>query len=78
MPGQDGFAVLEWLHQRPCPHLKIAVLADSSGIIYRSEALTLGANYFFGKCSGVDALAEMVKWLQHDMLGGGEDQGNAP
>jgi DNA-binding NarL/FixJ family response regulator len=69
MPGRDGFAVLEWLQEHHFPHLKIAVLADSSGIAYRSEALVLGANYFFGKCSKMDELADMVRWLQHDMLG---------
>ncbi len=68
MPGVDGFAVLEWLQQHPLPYLKIVVRTDSSGIAYHSEAIALGAHYFFPKHSKLDELAGMLLKLQQDLL----------
>jgi len=69
MPGKDGFEVLEWLQRHHFPRLKIAVLADSSGLAYRSEALTSGANWFFSKHASSNELGLAVKRLQDELLG---------
>jgi CheY-like chemotaxis protein len=70
MPGMDGFAVLEWLQRHRVPRLKIAVLTDSSGIAYRAEALSQGADYFFAKHSGMAELAEILGQLERETAGG--------
>ncbi len=68
MPQMDGFQVLEWLQKHPFPHLKVAVLADSSGIAYRLEAMKMGAHFFHPKASGVAGMANAVEQLQREMV----------
>jgi CheY-like chemotaxis protein len=68
MPRMDGFQALEWLQKHPFPHLKVAVLADSSGIAYRSEAVKMGAHFFHPKVSGLAGLADAVEQLQREMV----------
>ena len=68
MPQVDGFQVLEWLQKHPFPHLKVAVIADSSGIAYRSEAMKMGAHFFYPKVSEPAGLANAVKQLQRELV----------
>jgi CheY-like chemotaxis protein len=68
MPQVDGFQVLEWLQKHPFPQLKVAVLADSSGIAYRSEAMKMGAHFFHPKVSEPAGLKKAVTELQQEMV----------
>jgi len=67
MPEKDGFQVLEWLQKRSFPGLKVAVLADSSGTAYRSEAIEMGAHWFLSKLGGAEGMAQAVRLLQAEM-----------
>lgn len=67
MPRLTGMEVLEWLRTHDFPHLKIAMMADSSGSIYRDKTIDLGAHHFFSKLSGTGQLVEMVKALEADL-----------
>jgi len=67
MPGLDGFQVLEWLQKHSFPGLKVAVLADSSGTAYRSDALEMGAHWFLSKLAGTEGMAHTVRLLQAEM-----------
>jgi CheY-like chemotaxis protein len=67
MPEMDGFQVLEWLQKRSFPGLKVAVLADSSGIAYRSDAIEMGAHYFLSKLAGTEGMAHALTQLQQEI-----------
>jgi len=67
MPQMDGFQVLEWLQRHPRPGLKVAVLADSSGIAYRSQAMELGAHFFYSKPIQATGLADAIKQFRDEM-----------
>jgi len=69
MPEMDGFQVLEWLQKRSFPGLKVAVLADSSGIAYRSDAIEMGAHYFLSKLAGTEGMAHALRQLQQEIDG---------
>jgi two-component system response regulator len=68
MPEMDGFQVLEWLQKHPRHGLKVAVLADSSGIAYRSQALELGADFFYSKPIRETGLADAIKRFREDRV----------
>ena len=67
MPRKGGLEVLEWLRNRPKGDFKVAVLADSSGTMFRSQALELGADYFFSKIAHGGEMAKMAGDLQSDL-----------
>ena len=67
MPRKGGLEVLEWLRTRPRAEYKVAVLADSSGTIFRSKALELGADYFFSKIAHGHEMIRLVEGLQSDL-----------
>jgi CheY-like chemotaxis protein len=67
MPRMTGMEVLEWLRGREFPHLRIAMMADSSGSIHRERTLDLGAHHFYSKLLGTGQLIEMVKALEADL-----------
>jgi len=67
MPEMDGFQVLEWLQKRSFPGLKVAVLADSSGTAYRSDAIEMCAHYFLSKLAGSDGMARTLRQLQQEI-----------
>lgn len=67
MPRITGMEVLEWLRTHDFPRLKIAMMADSSGAIYRERTLDLGVHRFYSKLSGTGELIEMVKALEADL-----------
>lgn len=67
MPRITGMEVLEWLRTHDFPRLKIAMMADSSGSIYRERTLDLGAHHFYSKLAGTEELVAMVKALEADL-----------
>ena len=64
MPFAGGIEVLRWLQTHPCPGLMVAVMADTSGTSLQSEALELGAHFFFSKLASHDELSVVVQTLQ--------------
>ncbi len=67
MPRKGGLEVLQWLRDQPKGGFKVAVLADSSGTTFRSQALDLGADYFFSKIAHGHEMEKMVQGLQKDL-----------
>jgi CheY-like chemotaxis protein len=68
MNRKGGRETLEWLKSHPVPNLKVAVLADSSGMQHQSHARELGADFFFSKTMGSAALNDVARTLQQTVL----------
>ena len=67
MPRVTGIAVLEWLATQKFPALKVAMLADSSAVMFKEQALDLGLKHFYPKSANLDDLIALVKRLQDEM-----------
>ena len=65
MPQMPGIKLLEWLRNQNFPSLKIAVLSDTSGGVYKEQALGMG-HHFYEKHS-INHLVEMVKKLRDEL-----------
>jgi CheY-like chemotaxis protein len=70
MPRRDGPDTLRWLRSHPRPEMKVAVLADSSGLASHGEARELGAHFFISKAKGYDTLLSALRNLERECLGG--------
>jgi len=73
MPGKDGFAVLQWIRQRPEEWHRLPVLMLTTSHDYREikRAYDLGANSFLVKPTGFEELVKLVDdtlsyWLSHN------------
>ena len=67
MPRMTGMEVLEWLRTHKLPHMRIAMMADSSGALHRDKTFELGAHHFYSKLSSTAELIEIVKALEADL-----------
>jgi len=74
MPRMTGIEVLEWLRAQKFPDLKVAMLADSSGSVFRTRAIDLGVDYFHSKSPELGELVHLVKDLQAKLRQGQEGQ----
>jgi CheY-like chemotaxis protein len=72
MPRMTGIEVLEWLASREFPSLRVAMLADSTAIVFKDQALRSGLSHFFPKTINPGELMEVVKKLQTEMEKGRE------
>ena len=70
MPRMTGIEVLEWLEKRDYPSLKIAMLADSSAILYKEKARSLGLQHFYSKVINPAELIQVVKTLEAELENG--------
>jgi len=70
MPRMTGIEVLEWLKTEKFPGLKVALLADSSSMIYKEKAESLGVKHFYSKLVNTDELVRMVIHLQAELDSG--------
>jgi len=72
MPRMTGIQVLEWLATQNLPSLKVAMLADSSSVIFGDKARQLGLKHFYPKTANLSELVEIVKKLQTELEAGRE------
>jgi DNA-binding NarL/FixJ family response regulator len=67
MPRMTGIKVLEWLATQIFPSMKVAVLADSSAVIFHDKATSLGLKHFYAKSHNLQNLVDVVKKLQAEL-----------
>jgi DNA-binding NarL/FixJ family response regulator len=60
MPGGSGFSLLNYLKEQNV-QTKVIILTNFSDGLYRSQAKTLGADYFFDKSTEFDRVLEVIK-----------------
>src|SRR5579872_5137830 len=68
MPRMTGIEVVEWLGEHDFPSMKVALLADSSSMIFRPKAREMGVRHFYSKFT--DELVQMVETLQTELESG--------
>ncbi|MDH3270227.1 MAG: response regulator [Gemmatimonadota bacterium] len=77
MPEVDGFAVLEWIRERPaaakCP---VVVLTSSEHPDHEERSLSLGAKAFYRKPPDLEELGGVVREIVEEWVGA--EQVNAP
>ena len=68
MPRVNGFEVLEWLQENPCPGLVVAVLSGSGYSDDVQEALNRGAHFFHSKELGSGRQLIALKALEQQVV----------
>lgn len=68
MPCMDGFEVLAWLQKQAFPNLKVIVLASSLESSDRRKVLELGVDYAYLKPWRPDALADVLRMVESDLI----------
>jgi len=79
MPDVDGFAVLEWLLERPAASRPpVVVLTSSEHPGHEERSMSLGAQAFYRKPADLDALGEVVRSIVEEWVGEGSLNASLP
>jgi len=77
MPCIDGFDVLAWLQKQAFPRFKVIVLAGSLESNDRQKMLELGVEYAYLKPWRYEALADVLRTVEADLISNGHENGPA-